>query len=97
MTGTQPLWHLQVNPDIRKEKWTADEDRLLASLVAEHGNRWADIARQYAPPEVHGHSSYFPLKALESQIQIFMTSFAFRLRLAFFVQHAWTNRPTVHG
>jgi GAF domain-containing protein len=41
---------LQVNPDIRKEKWTADEDRLLASLVAEHGNRWADIARQCAAP-----------------------------------------------
>lgn len=40
---------LQVNPNIRKEKWTASEDRQLASLVAEHGNRWADIARQYVP------------------------------------------------
>jgi hypothetical protein len=35
-----------VNPDIRKEKWRADEDRLLATLVADYGNRWADIARQ---------------------------------------------------
>lgn len=41
---------VQVNPNIRKEKWTASEDRQLASLVAEHGNRWADIARQYVPP-----------------------------------------------
>ena len=39
---------MQVNPDIRKEKWSAEEDRLLASLVAEHGNRWADIAKQCA-------------------------------------------------
>jgi hypothetical protein len=37
---------LQVNPDIRKEKWSAEEDRHLAALVAEHGNRWADIAKK---------------------------------------------------
>ena len=36
----------QVNPHIRKEKWTVDEDKTLACLVAEHGNKWADIAKQ---------------------------------------------------
>eukprot|EP00892_Ulva_mutabilis_P006381 jgi/Ulvmu1/4114/UM019_0093.1 len=47
-TGQQcaQRWRHKVNPNIRKEKWTASEDRQLASLVAEHGNRWADIARQ---------------------------------------------------
>ena len=47
---------LQVNPYIRKEKWSADEDKLLASLVAEHGNRWADIAKQCVPIPVMIHS-----------------------------------------
>jgi hypothetical protein len=41
------LSHLQVNPHIRKEKWTIEEDRSLAALVALHGNKWADIAKQY--------------------------------------------------
>lgn len=40
---------VQVNPHIRKEKWTPEEDRSLAALVALHGNKWADIAKQYGP------------------------------------------------
>lgn len=56
--------YMQVNPDIRKEKWTADEDKLLATLVAEHGNRWADIARQCALTAHHDFSRGFELSIL---------------------------------
>jgi Myb-like DNA-binding domain len=34
-----------VNPDIRREKWGAEEDATLAALVQRHGNSWAVIAR----------------------------------------------------
>ena len=37
--------HLQVNPNIRKEKWTEDEDRRLLKLVKQYGNAWAEISR----------------------------------------------------
>ena len=32
---------MQVNPNIKREKWTEEEDE---ALVAEHGNAWACIA-----------------------------------------------------
>lgn len=35
----------QINPAIRKGDWSAEEDALLARLHAEHGNRWAEIAK----------------------------------------------------
>jgi len=34
-----------VNPAIKKEKWTAEEDAQLAKLYEQHGQRWAEIAR----------------------------------------------------
>ena len=36
---------IQVNPNIKKEKWTGTEDAQLSALVAEHGSAWAEIAR----------------------------------------------------
>ena len=36
---------MQGNPDIKKTKWTAEEDQRLTELVGEHENRWATIAR----------------------------------------------------
>jgi Myb-like DNA-binding domain len=39
---------LQVNPDIRKEKWTEQEDNNLIQLVNMHGSCWAEIARGMA-------------------------------------------------
>ena len=36
---------LQVNPNIRKEKWSEDEDRRLLKLVKQYGNAWAEISR----------------------------------------------------
>eukprot|EP00741_Cyanophora_paradoxa_P018988 tig00021108_g18331.t1 len=34
-----------LDPSIRKDPWTSDEDALLLKLHAELGNRWADIAK----------------------------------------------------
>ncbi len=39
---------MQVNPDIRKEKWTEDEDVQLIELVGVHGSCWAEISRGMA-------------------------------------------------
>ena len=36
----------QVNPNIKKEKWTEEEDDRLLELVRVHGNAWAEISRQ---------------------------------------------------
>ncbi|XRB13440.1 transcription factor myb3r-5 [Pseudoscourfieldia marina] len=46
-TGQQcaQRWRHKVNPDIRKEKWTKEEDELLQTLHAEHGAKWAEVAR----------------------------------------------------
>jgi myb proto-oncogene protein len=46
-TGQQcaQRWRHRVNPDIKKEKWSAEEDRLLMRLVHQHGSAWAEIAR----------------------------------------------------
>eukprot|EP00227_Mantoniella_beaufortii_P013138 CAMPEP_0197591812 /NCGR_PEP_ID=MMETSP1326-20131121/13930_1 /TAXON_ID=1155430 /ORGANISM="Genus nov. species nov., Strain RCC2288" /LENGTH=233 /DNA_ID=CAMNT_0043157371 /DNA_START=355 /DNA_END=1052 /DNA_ORIENTATION=+ len=41
-------WRHKVNPAIKKEKWTAEEDEKLARLYEEHGQRWAEIARHLA-------------------------------------------------
>ena len=42
---SHPLWHAQVNPNIRKAKWSDDEDRRLLKLVKQYGNAWAEISR----------------------------------------------------
>jgi len=46
-TGQQcaQRWRHKVNPSIRKEKWTADEDQKLGELYEAHGQKWAEIAR----------------------------------------------------
>ncbi|CAL6353192.1 unnamed protein product [Bathycoccus prasinos] len=46
-TGQQcaQRWRHRVNPNIRREKWTKEEDEKLAKLYDEHGQRWAIIAR----------------------------------------------------
>eukprot|EP00884_Botryococcus_braunii_P013629 jgi/Botrbrau1/22267/Bobra.0138s0027.1 len=46
-TGQQcaQRWRHKVNPNIRKEKWTDDEDRQLMRLFKTYGNAWAEISR----------------------------------------------------
>ena len=38
-------WHNHLNPDIRKEPWTAEEEETLLRAHATYGNRWAEIAK----------------------------------------------------
>ncbi|KAL8457821.1 hypothetical protein ACS0TY_035625 [Phlomoides rotata] len=39
-------WHNHLKPDIKKDIWTEDEDRILIEAHAEIGNKWAEIAKQ---------------------------------------------------
>lgn len=39
-------WHNHLNPGIRKDAWTEEEDRLIMQLHKELGNRWAEIAKR---------------------------------------------------
>jgi hypothetical protein len=39
-------WAGILNPGLRREPWTREEDDLLKALHAEHGNRWSLIALQ---------------------------------------------------
>ncbi|KAG4951371.1 hypothetical protein JHK82_044279 [Glycine max] len=39
-------WHNHLRPNIRKESWNEEEDRILIEAHKEVGNRWAEIARR---------------------------------------------------
>ena len=38
-------WHNHLNPNVNKQAWSEDEDRLIYEAHAQIGNRWADIAK----------------------------------------------------
>lgn len=38
-------WHNHLNPDIKKEKWTDEEDNAIIEAHKKLGNRWALIAK----------------------------------------------------
>jgi myb proto-oncogene protein len=38
-------WHNHLNPDIKKEAWTLEEELALMNAHRMHGNKWAEIAR----------------------------------------------------
>jgi len=38
-------WHNHLNPNIRKDAWDVEEDRLILEYHATNGNRWADMAK----------------------------------------------------
>lgn len=38
-------WHNHLNPNIKRAKWTEEEDRIILTEHNKVGNRWAEIAR----------------------------------------------------
>eukprot|EP00899_Mesostigma_viride_P004082 jgi/Mesvir1/13675/Mv02116-RA.1 len=38
-------WHNHLNPDIRRDAWTFEEDMALVRAHATYGNKWAEIAK----------------------------------------------------
>jgi len=40
-------WYNHLDPDIKREEWSAEEDRQLIIAHAENGNRWAEIAKSF--------------------------------------------------
>ncbi|PWA59500.1 transcription factor MYB98 [Artemisia annua] len=39
-------WHNHLRPDIKKDFWTEEEDRILITTHAEVGNKWSEIAKK---------------------------------------------------
>ncbi|KAK7330497.1 hypothetical protein VNO77_24692 [Canavalia gladiata] len=39
-------WHNHLRPDIKKDIWTEEEDKILIQAHAEIGNKWAEIAKR---------------------------------------------------
>mmetsp|Transcript_35907 Transcript_35907/g.83749 ORF Transcript_35907/g.83749 Transcript_35907/m.83749 type:complete len:431 (-) Transcript_35907:113-1405(-) len=46
-TGKQcrERWHNQLDPFIKKDPWTQEEEKILMTQHAIHGNKWAEIAK----------------------------------------------------
>ena len=38
-------WHNHLDPSIKKEKWTMEEDKMILRLHFEMGNRWCEMAK----------------------------------------------------
>ncbi|GAB4845703.1 hypothetical protein Ancab_039106 [Ancistrocladus abbreviatus] len=39
-------WHNHLRPDIKKDMWSEEEDKILIETHAEIGNKWAEIAKR---------------------------------------------------
>jgi len=38
-------WHNHLNPNIKKERWTEEEDNIIINAHEKYGNQWAKIAK----------------------------------------------------
>jgi len=40
-------WHNHLSPDVRKSKWSAEEDRAIVEAVQLYGTRWSEIVKMF--------------------------------------------------
>jgi len=38
-------WYNHLDPDIRKEPWTEEEDEVICKFYAEHGSKWSELSK----------------------------------------------------
>ena len=48
-------WHNHLNPDIRKDAWTQEEDDVILSAHKSMGNRWSHTTQQHDQQWCHTH------------------------------------------
>jgi hypothetical protein len=65
-TGKQcrERWHNQLDPNIKKEGWSEEEDRILLHAHTELGNHWVEISKVLTRARADCHA----LAALASYI-----------------------------